>query len=71
VSTHMNLFEATKSIPKHGKVTWNKQRNLWQADFYIKGQKQKSYFRNEVDATKKLNLPNQQVTYIQITSFFM
>ena len=51
----MNLFEVIQSTSKYEGVSWNEKRNLWQAEFYINGKKQKSYFENEFDAAKKLN----------------
>merc|ERR1712034_306971 len=45
----------TQSTLKHEGVSWNKKRNLWQAEFYFKGEKQQSYFDNEFDASKKLD----------------
>ena len=50
----MNLFETTQLASKYEGVSWNEKRNLWQAEFHINGKKQKSYFNNEFDATKKL-----------------
>jgi len=46
---------ATQSAWKSKGVSWNEKRNLWQAEFYINGEKHKSYFDNEFDASKKLN----------------
>jgi hypothetical protein len=45
----------TKSTSKYGGVSWNEKRNLWQAEFYINGNKRKSYFANEFDAAKTVN----------------
>jgi len=41
-----------------------KKKNLWQAEFYNDGKKQKSYFDNEVDAAKKLNMVHDKKTEI-------
>ena len=74
----MNLFEATQSTWKNKGVSWNEERNLWQAEFYVNGKKRTSYFDNEFDASKNLNgrcdkmamhpqnseIPNQLVIHI-------
>ena len=49
----MNLFENTQSTSKYD-ITWNEQRKLWQVQFDFNGKKSKSYFKNELDATKRI-----------------
>jgi hypothetical protein len=51
----VNVFEITQSTSMYDGVSWNEKRNQWQAEFYSHGKKRKSYFDNEIDATKKLN----------------
>jgi len=51
----MLCFITTKSASKYEGVYWNKKRNLLQAEFYVNGEKQTSFFKNESDAAKKLD----------------
>jgi len=52
------LFAAdiiTNSTSNYEGVLWDKQRKLWKAEFYFDGKTSKSYFKNELDAAKRIN----------------
>jgi len=45
----------TQSTSNYNGVSWDEKRKLWKAEFYCNGNKIKSYFQNEIEATRKIN----------------